>query len=153
MGGEREGRENRVFPDDSRPARIHAFPPGLAPTFPGSRRNERNALRPARTVPPPDPPPAFPHTPRRDRPPLPRQLTLRLGTPPPATFDNFFAASNHELVTRLRELEGALAAGPVADRTFYVWGEPGSGRSHLLHALVHEATGRARFLSPQSALT
>ncbi|WP_250463175.1 DnaA regulatory inactivator Hda [Caballeronia sp. GAFFF2] len=81
-----------------------------------------------------------------------RQLTLDLGTPPPATFDNFFAASNHELVTRLRELEGALAAGPVADRTFYIWGEAGSGRSHLLHALVYEANGRARFLSPQSAL-
>jgi DnaA-homolog protein len=81
-----------------------------------------------------------------------RQLTLDLGTPPPATFDNFFAASNHELVTRLRELEGALAAGPVADRTFYIWGDAGSGRSHLLHALVYEATGYARFLSPQSAL-
>ncbi|QSN61725.1 DnaA regulatory inactivator Hda [Caballeronia sp. M1242] len=81
-----------------------------------------------------------------------RQLTLDLGTPPPATFDNFFAAGNHELVTRLRELEGALASGPVADRTFYVWGEPGSGRSHLLHALVHEAGSRARYLSPQSAL-
>jgi DnaA-homolog protein len=82
-----------------------------------------------------------------------RQLTLDLGTPPPATFDNFFAAANHELVTRLRELEGALAAGPVADRTFYIWGEPGSGRSHLLHALVHEATGRARLLGPQSPLS
>ncbi|KND62164.1 Chromosomal replication initiator protein DnaA [Candidatus Burkholderia verschuerenii] len=81
-----------------------------------------------------------------------RQLTLDLGTPPPATFDNFFATGNHELVTRLRELEGALAAGPLADRTFYVWGEPGSGRSHLLHALVHESHGAARFLSPQSAL-
>ncbi|MDR5810911.1 DnaA regulatory inactivator Hda [Caballeronia sp. LZ019] len=81
-----------------------------------------------------------------------RQLTLDLGTPPPATFENFFAAGNHELVTRLRGLEGALAAGPVADRSFYLWGEPGSGRSHLLHALVHEASGRARYLSPQSAL-
>lgn len=81
-----------------------------------------------------------------------RQLTLDLGTPPPATFDNFFAAGNHELVTRLRELEGSLAAGPVADRTFYVWGEPGSGRSHLLHALVHEANGRACFLNPQAPL-
>ncbi len=80
-----------------------------------------------------------------------RQLTLDLGTPPPATFANFFAASNHELVTRLRGLEGALSAGPVADRTFYIWGEPGSGRSHLLHALVHE-NDRARYLSPQSAL-
>ncbi len=79
-----------------------------------------------------------------------RQLTLDLGTPPPATFANFFAASNHELVTRLRELEGPLSAGPVAD-TFYIWGEPGSGRSHLLHALVHE-NDRARYLSPQSAL-
>lgn len=81
-----------------------------------------------------------------------RQLTLDLGTPPPATFDNFFAAGNHELVTRLRELEAALAAGPVADRTFYVWGEPGSGRSHLLQALVHEASRRACFLNPQASL-
>jgi DnaA family protein len=81
-----------------------------------------------------------------------RQLTLDLGTPPPATFDNFFAAGNHELVTRLRELESALAAGPVADRTFYVWGEPGSGRSHLLHALAHDANGRACFLNPQAPL-
>jgi DnaA-homolog protein len=81
-----------------------------------------------------------------------RQLTLDLGTPPPATFDNFSAAGNDEVLTRLRELEGALAAGPVADRSFYVWGEPGSGRSHLLHALVHESNGTARYLSPQSAL-
>lgn len=81
-----------------------------------------------------------------------RQLTLDLGTPPPATFDNFFAAGNHELVTRLRELEAALAAGPVADRTFYVWGEAGSGRTHLLQALVHEANGRALFLNPQAPL-
>jgi len=73
-----------------------------------------------------------------------RQLTLDLGTPPLATFDNFFAAGNHELVTRLRELEGALASGPVADRTFYVWGEAGSGRSHLLQAVVHEAIETAR---------
>ncbi|CAG4886512.1 DnaA regulatory inactivator Hda [Paraburkholderia saeva] len=82
-----------------------------------------------------------------------RQLTLDLGTPPPSTFDNFFAGSNAELVTRLRELEGALAVGPVADRTFYVWGETGSGRSHLLKALVENAQpGSARFVSPQSGL-
>jgi DnaA family protein len=92
----------------------------------------------------------------KDRPwnrlPVQRQLTLDLGTPPPATFDNFFAAGNHELVTRLRELEGALSSGPVADRTFYVWGEAGSGRTHLLQALVHEANGRARFLGPKTSL-
>jgi DnaA-homolog protein len=82
-----------------------------------------------------------------------RQLTLDLGTPPPSTFDNFFAGANAELVTRLRELDNALSAGPVADRTFYVWGESGSGRTHLLQALVHEAPpGHARFAGPQSSL-
>jgi DnaA family protein len=82
-----------------------------------------------------------------------RQLTLDLGTPPPSTFNNFFAGANAELVTRLRELDGALAAGPLADRTLYIWGEPGSGRSHLLQALVHEVPlGHARFAGPQSAL-
>lgn len=82
-----------------------------------------------------------------------RQLTLDLGTPPPATFDNFYSGTNAELVTRLRELDLALAAGPVADRTFYVWGEAGSGRSHLLQALVHDTTyGHARYVSPQSGL-
>ncbi|MGQ7939545.1 DnaA regulatory inactivator Hda [Paraburkholderia sp. D1E] len=82
-----------------------------------------------------------------------RQLTLDLGTPPPSTFDNFFSGANAELVTRLRELDTALAAGPVADRTFYIWGEAGSGRTHLLQALVHEAPpGHARFAGPQSSL-
>ncbi|CAB3640014.1 DnaA regulatory inactivator Hda [Trinickia soli] len=82
-----------------------------------------------------------------------RQLTLDLGTPPPSTFDNFFAGANAELVARLAELDSALAAGPLADRTFYVWGDPGSGRSHLLSALVHSAApGRVSFLGPQSAL-
>ncbi len=82
-----------------------------------------------------------------------RQLTLDLGTPPPSTFENFHTAANAELVARLRGLDAALAAGPVADRTFYIWGEPGNGRSHLLHALVHEAPpGHARYLGPQSAL-
>ncbi len=82
-----------------------------------------------------------------------RQLTLDLGTPPPSTFDNFFVGANTELVARLRALDGALAEGPVADRTFYVWGEAGSGRSHLLQALVHEAPpGCARYVGPQSGL-
>ncbi len=84
-----------------------------------------------------------------------RQLTLDLGTPPPSTFDNFHTGANAELVARLRELDAALAAGvdPKADRTFYVWGEPGNGRSHLLHALAYEAPpGHVRYLGPQSAL-
>ncbi len=82
-----------------------------------------------------------------------RQLTLDLGTPPPSTFDNFHIGANAELVARLRGLDAALTACPVADRTFYVWGEPGNGRSHLLHALADEAPpGHVRYLGPQSAL-
>lgn len=82
-----------------------------------------------------------------------RQLTLDLGTPPPATFDNFFVGSNTELVARLRGLDAAIAEGPVADRTLYLWGEAGSGRSHLLQALVYDTPpGCARYVSPQSGL-
>jgi DnaA family protein len=83
-----------------------------------------------------------------------RQLTLDLGTPPPKTFENFFAGAHAELVARLAGLDAALAAGPVADRTFYVWGDAGSGRSHLLQALVASASsGRARFVAPLSPLS
>ncbi len=86
-----------------------------------------------------------------------RQLTLDLGTPPPSTFDNFHTGANAELVARLRGLDAALAAGPAvdpkADRTFYVWGEPGNGRSHLLHALACETPpGHVRYIGPQSGL-
>jgi DnaA family protein len=83
-----------------------------------------------------------------------RQLLLDLGTPPLARFESFLGAGNLELVTRLRNLGRELAAGPVADRSFYIWGETGCGRSHLLHALCHEAQpGQARFASPPSPLT
>lgn len=86
-----------------------------------------------------------------------RQLTLDLGTPPPSTFDNFHTGANAELVARLRGLDAALAAGPAvdpkADRTFYVWGEPGNGRSHLLHALAFETPpGHVRYIGPKSGL-
>lgn len=84
---------------------------------------------------------------------MPRQLTLDLGIPPPLTFENFFPGSNTELVTRLRALAAALHAGQAADRTFYLWGEAGSGRSHLLHALVHDAQpAHAHYLGQHSAL-
>ncbi|MEX3605618.1 MAG: DnaA regulatory inactivator Hda [Burkholderia sp.] len=82
-----------------------------------------------------------------------RQLTLDLGTPPPRTFENFTIGANDELVSRLRQLDLALASGPVADRSFYVWGEAGSGRSHLLQALVYDTSyGNARYLTPQNPL-
>lgn len=59
-----------------------------------------------------------------------RQLALGLSPPPAPTLANFVPGANAELLDRLR----ALAAGRTADFVIYLWGEPGSGRSHLLRA-------------------
>lgn len=91
-----------------------------------------------------------------------RQLPLDLGTPPPATFDTFVVGANRELVARLQQLAAACAdhvgggapAAVPADRAYYLWGEGGSGRTHLLHALCHAAApGAARLLRPRSPLS
>jgi len=47
-------------------------------------------------------------------------------------FDNFVAGRNAELLERLR----GLAAAGAGERMLYVWGESGSGRTHLLRATV-----------------
>ncbi|BBO60413.1 DnaA regulatory inactivator Hda [Mycoavidus sp. B2-EB] len=78
-----------------------------------------------------------------------RQLLLDFGDPPSATFDNFITGANTELVTQLTALNEALANGHAAERAFYLWGEAGNGRSHLLHALCHRAgPGHARLAGP-----
>ncbi len=59
-----------------------------------------------------------------------RQLALGISPPPEPSLDNFVPGQNAELLARLRELK----AGRFAESVLYVWGEPGSGRSHLLHA-------------------
>jgi DnaA-homolog protein len=59
-----------------------------------------------------------------------RQLTLPLLRPAEPTLDNFVPGPNAELLARLRE----LAAGGGAEAVIYLWGAPGSGRSHLLRA-------------------
>lgn len=82
-----------------------------------------------------------------------RQLLLDFGGPPSATFDNFITGANTELVTQFATLNETLANGNATDRSFYLWGEVGSGRSHLLHALCHRAgAGRARLAGPWAAL-
>lgn len=62
------------------------------------------------------------------------QLLLDIAPDQPATLDNFVAGRNMELLSALRH---ALSGG--SERSFYLWGEPGSGKSHLLHACVHAA--------------
>lgn len=50
------------------------------------------------------------------------------------TLDNFVAGRNLELLSALRH---ALAGG--SERSLYLWGEAGSGKSHLLQACVRAA--------------
>lgn len=61
-----------------------------------------------------------------------KQLALTLASPPAPTLDNFVAGRNAEALSVL----AALAAGRSPERLVFLWGEPGSGRSHLLQAAV-----------------
>jgi DnaA family protein len=65
-----------------------------------------------------------------------RQLALGLSPPPEQTFGSFVLGANQEIVARLR----ALADGTLPEPIVYLWGEPGSGRSHLLAATSRAAT-------------
>jgi DnaA family protein len=59
-----------------------------------------------------------------------RQLALALTQPPEPSLDNFVAGPNAELVERLRD----AARGAKGESVIYLWGAPGSGRTHLLRA-------------------
>lgn len=67
-----------------------------------------------------------------------KQLALTLAPPPEPSLDNFYPGRNVELVAALR----GLADGISAERFFYLWGEPGCGRSHLLRAMAGEFAAR-----------
>jgi DnaA family protein len=58
------------------------------------------------------------------------QLPLEISPPPEPSLDNFLAGANAEALARVR----ALAGGTLAEAIVYLWGEPGSGRTHLLRA-------------------
>jgi DnaA family protein len=67
----------------------------------------------------------------------PVQLPLGIGWTDSSSFENFHAGSNAEALahlTQLHEMPGAKAA--------YLWGAPGAGKTHLLHALCHAAAQR-----------
>jgi DnaA family protein len=59
-----------------------------------------------------------------------QQLPLEISPPPEQSFDSFLAGANAEALARVR----SLAEGTLAEAIVYLWGEPGSGRSHLLRA-------------------
>ena len=75
-----------------------------------------------------------------------KQLALDLAAPPAPAYDNFVPGSNAELLARLRTL---MLAGD-GERMIYLWGERGSGRTHLLKASVkdrHQRGERAFYLA------
>jgi len=59
-----------------------------------------------------------------------KQIPLAIGPDPLPTFDSYISTANAAAVAHLRGLD--MPAAPV-----YLWGPPGSGKSHLLRALVH----------------
>jgi len=64
-----------------------------------------------------------------------KQLLLEIAAPPVPTLDNFVTGRNAELVAALR----ALAAGRPGERSVYLWGVGGSGRTHLLDGTIRAA--------------
>ncbi len=75
-----------------------------------------------------------------------KQLALDLAQAPPPTLDNFVGGRNAELTQNLRK----LATREAGERFIYIWGEPGSGRSHLLQgvaAAVRAANASAVYIA------
>lgn len=59
-----------------------------------------------------------------------KQLLLNIAPAPVPSLDNFVAGRNGELLSALH----GLPHGDVGKRSLYLWGEAGSGRTHLLEA-------------------
>jgi DnaA family protein len=63
------------------------------------------------------------------------QLLLDISPEHVPTLDNFVSGRNLELHSALRH----ALSGSSSERSFYLWGEAGSGKSHLLQACIHAA--------------
>ena len=71
-----------------------------------------------------------------------QQLLLQLSPPPAPTLDNFVPGRNAAALRALRE----IAAGATGERFVYLWGAPGSGRTHLLRGLALAAGRSGHYL-------
>lgn len=67
---------------------------------------------------------------------VPAQLPLGVGLRDDATFNNYYVSSANAALVKYftRQLQ------PEAEPFLYLWGAPGSGRSHLLQAACHAAS-------------
>jgi len=66
-----------------------------------------------------------------------QQLLLDIRPAARPTLDNFIPGTNRELLGHLKQWLG----GETAETALYIWGPPGSGKTHLLKALATEAGG------------
>jgi DnaA family protein len=62
-----------------------------------------------------------------------KQIALDIGLATAPSFSNFFAGPNHESLSHLELWASSPLRSPVPT---YLWGEPGSGKTHLLKAAV-----------------
>jgi DnaA family protein len=62
-----------------------------------------------------------------------KQIALDIGLATAPAFSNFFAGPNHAALSHLQLWSGSALRSPVPT---YLWGEPGSGKTHLLKAAV-----------------
>jgi DnaA family protein len=60
------------------------------------------------------------------------QLVFELAPPEPPRLSNFLPGRNRELLAAL----GSFVMGSGAEASFFVWGGPGAGKTHLLRAAV-----------------
>jgi DnaA family protein len=69
-----------------------------------------------------------------------QQLALNLRLRDASSLENFWPGRNRELIEALAAALRALVSGDQrAQHVMYLWGEPGSGRTHLLEAACRRA--------------
>jgi DnaA-homolog protein len=66
-----------------------------------------------------------------------KQLALDFASQSLPTLDNFVVGRNGELLANVQR----LVAGQATERFLYLWGRPGSGRTHLLRGVVTALQG------------
>ena len=78
------------------------------------------------------------------------QLVFELAPPEPPRLSNFLPGRNRELLAAL----GGFVKGAGSEPSFFVWGAPGAGKTHLLRAAVALAadSGLASRYCAQAAL-
>jgi len=68
------------------------------------------------------------------------QLALNLRLRDASSFENYFVARNREAVEHLQRAVQGLGGAPRAPASWlYLWGEPGTGKTHLLEAACRAA--------------